>query len=179
MASADAARKICILFSGRKVVPYRDIECDCMQETESRRSSMTDVHTREQRSRNMAAIKGKNTKPEMRVRSVLHSLGYRFRLHRKDLPGRPDIVLPKYRVAIFVHGCFWHCHDCRYGRVVPATRSEFWAAKRGGTVQRDAKNLDALRAASWQTLTVWECETQDPIALAQRLQRLLGTSDNG
>lgn len=83
---------------------------------------MTDVHTREQRSRNMAAIRSVNTKPEMRVRSLLHSLGYRFRLHRKDLPGKPDIVLPKYRTVIFVHGCFWHCHNCSYGRVVPRTR---------------------------------------------------------
>src|ERR1700744_5363571 len=95
---------------------------------------MADVHTREQRSRNMAAIRGKDTKPEVRVRSVLHALGYRFRLHRKDLPGKPDIVLPKHRIAIFVHGCFWHSHCCRYGAVVPATRAEFWAAKRAGTV---------------------------------------------
>ena len=86
---------------------------------------MADVHTPEQRSRNMAAIRGGDTKPEMRVRALLHALGYRFRLHRKDLPGKPDIVLPKYRTVIFVHGCFWHCHDCRYGSVVPSTRADF------------------------------------------------------
>src|SRR5579863_7086975 len=104
---------------------------------------MPDVHSPEQRSRNMAAIKGKNTQPEIRVRSLLHALGYRFRLHRKDLPGRPDIVLPKFRTAIFVHGCFWHCHDCKWGRVVPQTRAEFWSAKRSGNVVRDEKQTAA------------------------------------
>jgi DNA mismatch endonuclease, patch repair protein len=134
---------------------------------------MTDVHTREQRSRNMAAIRGKNTKPEMRVRSLLHSLGYRFRIHTKDLPGKPDLVLPKYRSAIFVHGCFWHCHDCRYGRVIPATRPEFWAAKRGDTLKRDKRKRDELESAGWKVLNVWECETKDEKCLAQKLQRFL------
>jgi DNA mismatch endonuclease (patch repair protein) len=119
---------------------------------------VTDVHTREQRSRNMAAIRGKNTKPEMRVRSVLHSLGFRFRLHRKDLPGKPDIVLPKYHTVIFVHGCFWHCHDCPYGRVVPVTRTEFWANKRRGTIERDSRNQRELEAKGWKVLIIWECE---------------------
>ena len=105
---------------------------------------MTDVHTREQRSRNMAAIRSKNTKPEIRVRSILHSLGYRFRLHRTDMPGKPDIVLPKHRTVIFVHGCFWHCHDCRFGRVIPATRADFWATKRAGNVERDQRNVALL-----------------------------------
>jgi DNA mismatch endonuclease (patch repair protein) len=121
---------------------------------------VTDVHTAEQRHRNMAAIRGKNTKPEMRVRSLLHRMGYRFRLHRKDLPGRPDIVLPKLHTVIFVHGCFWHCHSCRWGSVVPKTRPEFWSAKRGGNVERDLKNRAALEAAGWKVLTVWECETR-------------------
>src|SRR5580698_9828917 len=134
---------------------------------------MTDVHTREQRSRNMAAIRGKDTKPEVRVRSVLHALGYRFRLHRKDLPGKPDIVLPKHRVAIFVHGCFWHSHSCRYGAVVPATRAEFWAAKRAGTVERDAKKLHALVEMGWRVYTIWECETKDQEALASTLQNFI------
>ena len=119
---------------------------------------MPDVHTPEQRSRNMAAIKGRDTKPEMRVRSLLHSLGYRYRLHRKDLPGRPDIVLPKYRTAIFVHGCFWHSHDCRWGSVIPKTRPEFWAGKRQGTTERDARNIRALEAAGWRVLVIWECQ---------------------
>jgi DNA mismatch endonuclease (patch repair protein) len=131
---------------------------------------MTDVLTNEQRSRNMAAIRGKNTKPEMRVRSLLHSLGYRFRLHRKDLPGKPDIVLPKYQTAVFVHGCFWHSHDCRYGRVMPATRPEFWAEKRRRNVERDERMQRELEAAGWRVLTVWECETRMMEALETRLK---------
>jgi DNA mismatch endonuclease (patch repair protein) len=133
---------------------------------------MADVHTPEQRSRNMAAIRGGDTKPEMRVRSLLHALGYRFRLHRKDLPGKPDIVLPKYRTVIFVHGCFWHCHDCRYGRVVPATRAEFWAAKRTGNVARDAKQKAALEAAGWKVIALWECEMRSGDALRDALARV-------
>jgi DNA mismatch endonuclease, patch repair protein len=136
---------------------------------------MTDVHTREQRSRNMAAIRGKDTKPEIKVRSVLHALGYRFRLHRKDLPGKPDIVLPKFRVAVFVHGCFWHSHSCRYGRVVPATRAEFWSAKRAGTVERDEKKKRALEELGWRVLSLWECEMKDREALAEVLRNFLRT----
>lgn len=131
---------------------------------------MTDVLTNEQRSRNMAAIRGKNTKPEMRVRSLLHSLGYRFRLHRKGLPGKPDIVLTKYRTAVFVHGCFWHCHHCRYGRVVPATRAEFWAQKRRSNVERDERMQRELEALGWRVLTIWECETRTIEALETRLK---------
>src|SRR5579883_40124 len=122
---------------------------------------MTDVHTPEQRSRNMAAIRGANTKPEIKVRSLLHAMGYRFRLHRKNLPGKPDIVLPKYRLAIFVHGCFWHCHDCRYGRVVPVTRADFWALKRRSNVERDTIIKAALEEQGWTVATVWECETRN------------------
>lgn len=132
-----------------------------------------DVHNPEQRSRNMAAIRDKNTLPEIRVRSLLHALGYRYRLHRKDLPGRPDIVLPKYRTVIFVHGCFWHCHDCRWGSVIPTTRPEFWAAKRGGNVERDAKHEAALESAGWKVLTIWECETRDAEALRRLLEEKL------
>jgi DNA mismatch endonuclease (patch repair protein) len=134
---------------------------------------MTDVLTNEQRSRNMAAIRGKNTKPEMRVRSILHSLGYRFRLHRKDLPGKPDIVLPKYRTAVFVHGCFWHCHDCRYGRVAPATRPDFWEGKRRGNVERDERANRELEKIGWRVVTVWECETRSMEALKLRLKAQL------
>jgi DNA mismatch endonuclease (patch repair protein) len=132
---------------------------------------VADVHTPEQRSRNMAAIKGSNTKPEMRVRSLLHSLGYRYRLHRKDLPGKPDIVLPKHRVAIFVHGCFWHSHECRWGSVIPKTRADFWKEKRGGTTERDARNVLALEVAGWQVLTIWECETRSPQNILAALAR--------
>jgi DNA mismatch endonuclease, patch repair protein len=132
---------------------------------------VVDVHTTEQRSRNMAAIKARNTRPEMRVRSLLHALGYRYRLHRKNLPGRPDIVLAKHRTVIFVHGCFWHCHDCRWGSVVPKTRAEFWREKRAGNVARDEKHKAALMAEGWKVLTVWECETRSEKELRVTLDR--------
>src|SRR5579875_1410590 len=122
----------------------------------------------------MAAIKGRNTKPEILVRSLLHSLGYRFRLHRKDLPGKPDIVLPKHRTVIFVHGCFWHSHSCRWGSVVPRTRGEFWADKRQGTVNRDRAKADQLTGLGWRVLTVWECDLREPQALRERLKEVLG-----
>jgi DNA mismatch endonuclease (patch repair protein) len=131
-----------------------------------------DVHTREQRSRNMAAIRSAHTKPEVRVRSALHALGFRFRLHRKDLPGKPDIILPKFRTAIFVHGCFWHCHSCKYGSVVPATRAEFWAAKRGGNVQRDRKNRAALRKLGWRVVVIWECDVRTTVAAQAVVEKL-------
>jgi DNA mismatch endonuclease (patch repair protein) len=134
---------------------------------------MTDVHTPEQRSRNMAAIKGADTKPEIIVRRSLYALGYRYRLHRKDLPGKPDIVLPKLRTAIFVHGCFWHSHDCRWGRVVPKTRAEFWTEKRGRTVERDERKARSLKELGWRVLTVWECKTRDPEKLTLLLQEML------
>ena|SRR5215469_1555759 len=118
-----------------------------------------DIHTPEQRRHNMSAIRSKDTKPEKRVRSILHSLGYRFRLHRRDLPGKPDIVLPKYRTVIFVHGCFWHCHHCKKGKLKPETRSEYWSAKRANNVARDAANEEALRKAGWRVITIWECST--------------------
>ncbi|MFP5226241.1 MAG: very short patch repair endonuclease [Acidobacteriota bacterium] len=133
---------------------------------------MTDVHTREQRSRNMAAIRSRDTQPEVRVRRVLHAMGLRFRLHRRDLPGRPDIVLPKFRTAIFVHGCFWHCHRCKYGSVIPATRAEFWAAKRGGNVARDRRNAAELRRLGWRVVVLWECEVRTDEAAQARVQRL-------
>jgi DNA mismatch endonuclease, patch repair protein len=124
----------------------------------------------------MAAIKGRNTKPEMRVRSILHALGYRYRLHRKDLPGRPDIVLPKHRTVIFVHGCFWHCHECRWGSVIPKTRAEFWKEKRGGNVARDEKHRAALEAAGWSVVTIWECETRVDTDLRLAIERVELTS---
>jgi DNA mismatch endonuclease, patch repair protein len=133
---------------------------------------MTDVHTREQRSRNMAAIRSTNTKPEMRVRSALHAMGFRFRLHRKDLPGRPDIVLPKYRTVIFVHGCFWHCHRCKYGSVTPVTRAEFWEAKRGGNVARDRANRAKLRKDGWRVVVLWECEVRTAVAAQEKVEKL-------
>jgi DNA mismatch endonuclease (patch repair protein) len=129
---------------------------------------MTDVHTKTQRSYNMSAIRNKNTGPEMIVRSVLHSLGYRYRLHVRDLPGCPDIVLPKHNAIIFVHGCFWHMHNCRFGRVTPKTNAKFWQKKRTGNVERDKKQRWLLRK-EWSVLTVWECETRDLKKLSRRL----------
>ena len=115
----------------------------------------------EQRSRNMSAIKSKNTKPEIAVRKLLHSMGYRFRLHRKDLPGSPDIVLPKYKTVIFVHGCFWHRHEnCKYAST-PKTRQEFWEAKFRDNINRDKLNQENLSSKGWKIIVVWECEIKD------------------
>ena len=115
----------------------------------------------EQRSRNMSAIKSKNTKPEIKVRKVLHSMGYRFRLHSKDLPGSPDIILPKYKTVIFVHGCFWHRHEnCKYAST-PKTRQEFWNKKFNENINRDKINQENLSSKGWKIIIVWECEIKD------------------
>ncbi|MEE2565464.1 very short patch repair endonuclease [Hyphobacterium marinum] len=118
---------------------------------------MTDIVSAKVRSRMMSGIRGKDTKPEMIVRRGLHARGFRFRLHDKRLPGKPDLVLPKYRTVIFVHGCFWHRHDCKYFKW-PATRPEFWHNKIRGNVERDKKHIKELDALGWQVLFVWECE---------------------
>ncbi len=134
---------------------------------------MADVMTPEQRSRAMAQVRSKNTKPEMRVRSLLHRSGFRFRLHRRDLPGTPDIVLPKHRAAIFVHGCFWHAHPGCPRATMPSTRVEFWTEKLARNVARDARKERDLIAAGWRVLVVWECETRDDAALEARLRAFL------
>lgn len=108
------------------------------------------------RSRMMAAIKGRDTKPEMIVRRGLHRRGFRFRLHDRALPGRPDLIFPRHRAVIFVHGCFWHGHDCPFFRW-PKSRPEFWRTKIGANIERDRAVRTALRAADWRVLTVWEC----------------------
>lgn len=133
-----------------------------------------DVHTPQQRSRNMAAIKGKNTKPELAVRSLIHRLGYRYALHRKDLPGHPDIVFPSRRKIVFVHGCYWHMHDCPEGQVVEKTRTEFWQAKRRGNAARDRLRTGALNAQGWEVLEVWACELKEFASLTSRLITFLG-----
>lgn len=109
-----------------------------------------------QRSRNMAAIGSRDTKPELFVRRQLHASGYRFRLHRRDLPGKPDIVLPRFRVAVFVHGCFWHGHDCP-NKHVPKSNSQYWSAKIARNRERDSRNIAALEAERWRVVVVWEC----------------------
>ncbi len=121
---------------------------------------MTDVHSKAQRSFNMSQIRSSNTKPEVLVRSIVHRLGYRFRLHVADLPGKPDIVLPSHGKIIFVHGCFWHRHACRYGKVIPKTNAEFWEAKRTGNVVRDRRVRRQLNRDGWDVLVVWECWTR-------------------
>lgn len=120
-----------------------------------------DVHTPRQRSNNMAAIRGKNTTPELRVRRLLHRLGYRYLLHAKKLPGTPDLVFPSRKKIVFVHGCYWHCHHCKYGRTIPKTNAEFWANKRARNVARDAEQQKRLRQFGWETLVVWECQTRN------------------
>ena len=121
------------------------------------------------RSRNMAAIRGKDTAPELAIRRILHAMGMRFRLHRKDLPGSPDIVLPRHRTVVFVHGCFWHRHEgCRY-TTTPKTRQEFWLAKFESNVFRDRRNQARLEQLGWNVLVVWECELRKPEALRRRI----------
>ena len=118
---------------------------------------MVDVHSPETRSFNMSRIRGKDTYPEMMVRKWLWTNGYRYRLHRKDLPGKPDIVLPKYHTVIFVHGCYWHRHGCKY-TTTPVTRKEFWEAKFKENTNRDRRNRRQLNQAGWRVLVLWECE---------------------
>lgn len=117
---------------------------------------MPDVHDKATRSRNMSAIRGKDTKPEILIRKELHRRGFRFRLHDKRLPGKPDIVLPKHSAVIQVNGCFWHGHDCSLFKV-PGTRTEFWLEKIGQNKDRDKRNSLALKAAGWREAIVWEC----------------------
>jgi DNA mismatch endonuclease, patch repair protein len=122
---------------------------------------MVDVVSPADRSRMMAGIKGKNSQPELLVRRLLFASGYRFRLHRRNLPGTPDIVMPGRNVAIFVHGCFWHLHwGCRYAKM-PTTRPDFWTAKLEANVERDRRAIEKLRALGWRVLCVWECATRD------------------
>ena len=119
----------------------------------------------------MSRIRGKDTKPEIAVRSILHRTGYRFRLHRRDLPGNPDIVLPKYHTVILVHGCFWHRHrGCKYA-YTPKSRVDFWQKKFTENVERDKRNRKALRQEGWKVVVVWECELRDPDKLVLRLAR--------
>jgi DNA mismatch endonuclease, patch repair protein len=132
-----------------------------------------DKITATQRSDNMRAIKSKDTGPEKAVRSLLHRLGYRFRLHRAGLPGKPDIVLPRHNKVIFVQGCFWHGHHCKQGLRLPKTNSDYWREKIAGNRARDARHAVKLTQAGWTVLEVWECEVGDTSTLAARFNSAL------
>lgn len=136
---------------------------------------MADTLSRAQRSKCMAAIRGKDTTPERVVRSILHRLGCRFALHRTDLPGKPDIVMPARGLIVLVHGCYWHLHSCKRGRSAPTTNAAFWQTKRTRNRERDRRTISALRGKGWRVLVVWECQTRDRDALAGRLSILIRT----
>lgn len=129
--------------------------------------------TSPERSRIMRAVKGKNTAPERMVRSLLHRAGYRFRLHRRDLPGNPDLVFPGRRKVVFVHGCFWHGHDCKRGAREPKSNIDYWRSKIARNRARDRKAAEELAAAGWRMLTVWECQLKEPDSLRERLTGFL------
>ena len=130
---------------------------------------MTDIVNSKRRSELMAGIKGRDTAPERKVRRIAHRMGLRFRLHRKDLPGRPDLVFPKHQLAVFVHGCFWHRHEgCRLA-YSPKSRVAFWTEKFAANVARDARQEAALKALGWRVLVIWECETRYEAVVEDRL----------
>ena len=130
----------------------------------------TDVFTAEQRSAVMRKVPGRNSSAEMKVRKLLTRLGLRYRLHRKDLPGSPDVAMPGRKVALFVHGCFWHGHDCKRGARPPKANADYWSAKIARNRARDIRTADALKAMGWRQATVWECELKDAAALSAKLE---------
>lgn len=137
--------------------------------------AVTDTLTKAERSRNMSKIRGKDTGPERAVRSLLHRAGYRFRLHVRDLPGKPDIVLPRYRAVIFVHGCFWHRHMGCKGASTPKTNKNVWADKFVRNVANDRKHTRRLRRLGWRVIVVWECQLRHPDKVLRRLKNLLNS----
>jgi len=137
-----------------------------------------DTYSPERRTALMRRVRAKNTAVEVRVRRALHGRGFRFRLHPDDLPGHPDIVLPKYRTVVFVHGCFWHQHDCRKGQTPDSNRA-FWVSKLSRNVARDAEHEEALRSAGWSVITVWECQLHDEEAMGQWLETQLRSRVTG
>jgi DNA mismatch endonuclease (patch repair protein) len=135
-----------------------------------------DVLTKEQRSYCMSRIRKTDTTPELTVRRIVHKMGYRFRLYRRDLPGCPDIVLPRHQKVIFIHGCWWHRHNCRLGRREPKSRKSYWLPKLKGNKNRHKKNCLLLRKQGWKVLVVWECWTRDVAKLEKRLRDFLEKS---
>ncbi len=134
-----------------------------------------DVFSRRERSEIMRRVKSRNTRPELKVRTLLHHLGYRFRLQRTDLPGSPDLVLPKYRTALFVHGCFWHRHPGCPRATMPSASKDYWIKKFTRNTARDVKVQQALRRAGWRVVVVWECELRDQELLTRRLLNILSS----
>ena len=135
---------------------------------------MPDMFDLKKRSEIMSKVHSANTKPEIRVRKLLHSMGYRFRLQRRDLPGNPDIVLPRYKTVIFVHGCFWHgCPTCRRAKIRPQSNSEYWEKKLDRTLERDKHNQMLLDQLGWRVLVIWECETKKKL-LEELIQKING-----
>jgi DNA mismatch endonuclease (patch repair protein) len=122
----------------------------------------------------MRAVHSQDTAPEMRIRRAVHSLGYRYALHRKDLPGKPDLVFVSRRKIVFVHGCFWHLHKCRRGKIVPVSNVNYWRRKRERNAQRDKEHLRALRADGWKVMVIWERHTREMVGLVKRLAEFLG-----
>ena len=131
------------------------------------------------RSRIMQAVKSKDTAPEMMVRRLAHGMGYRFRLHRKDLPGKPDLVFPRLHKALFVHGCFWHGHNCPRGDRVPVQNRDYWIEKIARNKERDKQACGALKAIGWSSLVVWECQLKDADAARKTIRRFLGSARAG
>lgn len=136
---------------------------------------MTDVFSQPKRSEIMRAVRGRDTKPEMAVRKIVHGLGFRYRLHVRALAGCPDLVFPALRKVIFVHGCFWHRHNCSNGRSMPASRVEYWQRKFDRNRERDRRARKALRKDGWEVMVVWECQLKRPLRLTQRLKEFLGS----
>jgi DNA mismatch endonuclease (patch repair protein) len=134
---------------------------------------MSDVFPQEKRSWIMSRVKGKDTSAEIRVRSLTHRLGYRFRLHRKDLPGKPDLVFPSKKKVIFVHGCFWHGHACARGARIPKANRDYWIEKIRKNVERDQKNHTLLNSLGWKVLVIWECECKVDEVLVQTITNFL------
>jgi len=133
-----------------------------------------DVFEPDKRSEIMRRVKSTDTKPEIAVRKMIHAMGFRFRLHRKDLPGRPDIVLPRHKKAVLVHGCFWHGHDCPAGRKTPKSNTGYWNQKLQRNSLRDAENLAKLKALGWDVLILWECEISHRENMRRQLEKFLG-----
>jgi DNA mismatch endonuclease, patch repair protein len=131
--------------------------------------------SKEKRSYNMSQIRSKDTKPEILVRKLAHKMGYRFRLHRNDLPGKPDLVFPRNKKIIFVHGCFWHVHSCINGQRIPENNRDYWLSKRTYNINRDKSHISELKKKGWKSLVVWECQTRDIQKLTNKLNRFLSS----